>query len=440
MNNFKKTISNLAFSPGMFDQLSFYTRRLKQEESVRRLGLILIIITMFLQLFAAMVPAERSLAASSNDVIRGGVNNIGQLRSKYYSQADVRALYNRFGITGGDIEVSGVKNVSFNFQSEGSKGTRTIGRTNFQSTNDNYLGLFAGTKFYSRSAAEWRGSTPAYDFGKHKGTDNNYYRIWVLKDCGNIAYRLLDRPTSPKPAPAPTAPIIAPTPAPTPSPPAPAPTPTPAPTPITAVPVVAKPTTCRDTGTCLPPERKKLAENITQRLSTTLTAASLAKPDNVVEYTLVTTNKNDVDIVQYDIEDNIADLLDYAELDKSFLAKEQGQLLADKKTIAWPKQTITAGQTDKKVFRVVLKNTLPATNQPNTTAPDFDCKMQNGYGNEIIIKVDCHPIKKMEQLPNTGPGTAIVAAFSLSTLSGYFVARARLLAKELGIIRKSWRG
>jgi hypothetical protein len=524
MSSFKKIVSTVAFNPGMFDQLAFYSRRLKQEESVRKLGLVLIIFTMFIQLFAAMVPAEKSLARSDNDVIQGGVDNIGQLRSKYYAQADVRALYNRFGITGGDIEVSGVDNTSFNFQDQGSKGTRTVGRTNFQSTNDNYLGVFSGSKFYSRSAAEWQGSTPAYFFGQHKGTDNNQYYVWVLKDCGNIAYRRVDSvgtltPSSPVNIPTPQ-PTIASQPAPPVTPPPPPETVTPQevtctsltadkksgtkslkvkfngaysasppsivsgltfnfgdgtsikqsgttiehtytntseqPVTYTAYMVVHStlgdkrspacevtisviPEVCENNPSCVAPKRVKRVQNITQNLTSAKTLVTKAKASDVIEYSLVTTNTNNVAINNYKIEDYIGDLLDYSNLDQEFLKSQGGSFSSTTKTITWPSQTIKARSEIKKTFRVTLKNPLPSTNRPNATSPDFDCKMQNGYGNEVVVNVNCSPVKTIEQLPNTGPGTAIVAAFSLSTISGYFVARARLLAKELGIIKRGWR-
>src|SRR5688572_14356451 len=149
---YRKVLSNLAFSPSSIDQVSFYAKRLKQEQSVRRLGLFLIVFSMLIQLFAATIPPEKSLAASNNDVIYGGVSTIDELRGKYHSKADVKALYNRFGITAGDIQKGKAHNYNFKFQVQGDRGTRTVGRINFASTKDHNLGKFAGTTFYSRSA------------------------------------------------------------------------------------------------------------------------------------------------------------------------------------------------------------------------------------------------------------------------------------------------
>ncbi len=131
-------------------------------------------------------------------------------------------------------------------------------------------------------------------------------------------------------------------------------------------------------------------------------------------------------------------MLDYADLDTAFLTSQKGTYLTDRKTITWSVQEIAPGGELKRTFRVVMKNPLPTTNQPNKTAPDFDCKIQNIYGDEVAIPVDCAVIKTIEQLPNTGPGTSVAAIFTMTVLSSYFFARSRLLAKELTLVKKDY--
>ena len=208
-----KLLSNLSFSPNLIDSIDFYTKRLNRESSVRKLGLVFIVLAMLVQIFAAIVPPEKSLAQSpDNDVIVGGISSMSQLQGKCYdgNYANVRALYGRFGLDCSDIDTnkilsSGVDhiNITFDFQYQGSQGTRTVGRTNYHHASTNNLGSFAGTTYFSRPASSWPGSTPAYFMGKHKGTDNNYWYVWIIKDCGNIAYRPAPAPPAPAPAPAP---------------------------------------------------------------------------------------------------------------------------------------------------------------------------------------------------------------------------------------------
>lgn len=426
---YRKLISNLAFSPSTIEQVSFYARRLKQEESVRRLGFVLILISMCIQLFAALAPPEKSVAASRNDVIYGGVTNIDDLRSKYNSNADVRALYNRFGLGSGDLTRAGASKVNFNFQQQGDRGTKTVGRINFSNTNDRNLGSFAGSTFYSRSASEWQGSTNAFYFGKRKGTDGRWFYVWVLKDCGNIAFRPTTGPSATvkpvpkppvkdilKPGPAPVVPI----------------------TPVTTPPPETSPESPPEIPT--PPNIKavKSVRNITQNLSSELTNKTPARGGDIIEYTLRVTNTGESPFRNYTIEDNIDDILDYATLDTGYLSAQGGQFTGGH-TVSWPDQTIPAKGKVEKTFRVTVKETVPSTNTPNATAPEFDCRMQNGFGSsEVTVMVECPVLKTVEELPNTGPGTTVAIMVSVSVLAGYFFMRNRLLSKEVGIIKRSY--
>ena len=53
------------------------------------------------------------------------------------------------------------------------------------------------------------------------------------------------------------------------------------------------------------------------------------------------------------------------------------------------------------------------------------------------MTVECPVMKTVEELPNTGPGTTVAIAFTVTTISGYFLARNNLLAKELKIVKKN---
>lgn len=424
-----RIISNLPFNPSLVEELSFYSKRLRQEKSIRRIGFVMLALSLLVQIFAATFPVEKSLAASDNDVIRGGVNNLQQLRNKYNSQADVKALYQRFGLEIGDLRDGGAQHINFGFHDQGSQGTKTVGRINFSYTNSESLGRFAGSTFYSRSASEWQGSTAAFAFGKQTGSDGRDYLVWVLKDCGNIAYRPVDnfqagvgpqqtvekpKPQPKKPNTTPKFPIATSTPT---------STPTPVPTPEIPIDITAE----------------KFAVNLTQNLSAKQTTAIPAKANDVIEYTLITKSKTGKVVNNYTIEDYVGDLLDYAELDMASISAQGGKYNTSNKNIVWENQTIPAEPTGlKKTFKVTLKSSIPKTNSPNATAPDFDCLMQNGYGSQITIRVDCSVIKNVETLPNTGPGETIAISFTIASLAGYFLSRNGLLSKELFIIRRNY--
>lgn len=428
-----RLISDLPFNPSLVEELSFYGKRLRRENSIRRLGFVLIILSLLVQIFAASVPAEKSIAASyqGNDVIPGGpVNNLQELRNKYNSMPDVKGLYQRFGLNIDDLQDGRANHINFGFQDQGSQGTRTVGRLNFSYTNDQFVGNFAGQNFWSRNAAEWQGSEAAFAFGVKRGTDNKTYMVWVLKNCGNIAYR----PTEAQQAGIGQAqgfqtglsnnqPVQQ-------------------PKPTTQSPV--KPPTTFSTAFVPVPnvpgkiEIRKSAVNITRDLSPKLTVETPAKPDDVIEYTLFTKTTGNKTVENYKIEDYVGDLLDYSELDMASIASQGGHFDSKTKKIIWDNQKIEPGSEVKKTFRIKVKHKIPKTNSPNKTAPDFDCRMQNGYGNEVVIAVDCPNIKKIETLPNTGPGDTLIIGFGLATLSGYFLARNNLIGREIFIIRRNY--
>ena len=100
---FRKLISNLPFNPSLVSQVSFYTKRVQQEASVRRMGFGLIALAMFIQMFAVIAPPERSLAASDNHIINGLRTRTDILTAWDGAGSDIPAIYGKFGLTRADI-------------------------------------------------------------------------------------------------------------------------------------------------------------------------------------------------------------------------------------------------------------------------------------------------------------------------------------------------
>lgn len=59
---FRKIISNLPFSSTLVEQLGVYAKRIKKEETTRKLGLLFIALTIIVQLFILMQPPESANA------------------------------------------------------------------------------------------------------------------------------------------------------------------------------------------------------------------------------------------------------------------------------------------------------------------------------------------------------------------------------------------
>ncbi len=69
---FRKIVSNLPFSPALVGQLGFYAKRLRQEETTRRLGLIFVALALIVQLFAVFQPSE---SANATDTVKSNIGN-----------------------------------------------------------------------------------------------------------------------------------------------------------------------------------------------------------------------------------------------------------------------------------------------------------------------------------------------------------------------------
>lgn len=77
---FKKIISSLSFSPALVGQLGFYAKRLKKEQTTRRLGLIFVALALVVQSLVVFQPPESANASSPGDFVSGGLG-LGSNRS-----------------------------------------------------------------------------------------------------------------------------------------------------------------------------------------------------------------------------------------------------------------------------------------------------------------------------------------------------------------------
>lgn len=180
---FKKLISNLPFNPSLIGQVSFYARRLHKEERLRRLGLIFMVLSLIVQMFAVASPPERSLAASANDIIYGGVQTTGDLVDAYMRNAggDVQAIFAHYGV--GTSELAQAQDSSVDTRGDNVNRYYSIGRT-IGSRSDSFEVAIPGssTPIYMRTLGGWAEKVwPAFSLPSSK-----YGRVWILKDCGNI--------------------------------------------------------------------------------------------------------------------------------------------------------------------------------------------------------------------------------------------------------------
>jgi hypothetical protein len=191
--------------------------------------------------------------------------------------------------------------------------------------------------------------------------------------------------------------------------------------------------------TALPPapltpqiEQSKAAAYINQAasLSSTNAAGTIAKAGDTILYSLTTTNTGKGTQKDYVVTEDIADVLEYADVKDTRGGTLKGQ------TLTWPKQTIAAGATSVRSFVIKVKDPVPATPQNQFS---YDLRMDNVYGDSVHINVAPPPAKQIEAavqpLPRTGTGTSLLVVCFFTALSFYFYLRNRQLMREVKILR-----
>lgn len=193
---FRKLISNLPFNPSLLESVAFYAKRMKQEESLRRLGLIFVVFAMFIQMYAVIAPPERSLASSGNDHILDGLKTRDDiLRAWDNPSKDIAAIYSRFGLTREDIAALPMHpNVTVH---SNYADYWTIGRTSLSSPSladrnikqqykNSEIPVQAGpTTVYLRQLRAWDIKKPVNYYKAFEGWKNGK-QFWILVDCGNF--------------------------------------------------------------------------------------------------------------------------------------------------------------------------------------------------------------------------------------------------------------
>src|SRR5438309_5999691 len=100
---FKTIVSQLSLSPSAVSQLAFYAKRLKQERITRTFSAIAAVLMVGLQFATILAPPTTSNAASPGDIMYGGIVSKDDILNKYDASPELKALYNRFGISRQDV-------------------------------------------------------------------------------------------------------------------------------------------------------------------------------------------------------------------------------------------------------------------------------------------------------------------------------------------------
>jgi hypothetical protein len=199
-----KLISNLSFNPGTVDQIGFYSKRLKREESIRRLGLVMVALSMIVQIMAATFPAEKSLAYSDNHIINGVKTKSDILRAWDNPRSDVSRIYGKFGVTRKDIaDLPNKPNASIrsnenNFWSIGRNSLSGYSNIDKNYKDQEVAMNAAGTPIYLRPLKAWDASGTASTYKAFRGKNSTTGEtFWIIADCGNYTQIGRGQPVNP---------------------------------------------------------------------------------------------------------------------------------------------------------------------------------------------------------------------------------------------------
>lgn len=446
---FKKLLSNLPFNPSLIHQVTFYTKRIKKEKSIRKLGFVFMTLTMFIQMFAILFPPQPTLAESSNDIIRGGFATKEQaVLHCLNGSIDFFKILDYYGVgcdTLNSATTINIKSTDYNNRLD------SLGRNPQPANNpkngkpsDQYTVNIPGvSQLYMKNLWYWDTySSSSYKVLSMKNKHGQ--TIFILYSCANIV--TIDKYSPPAPTPSPT----------------PAPTPTPEPTPEKpdlCPKIIGKQYTKEECDVCpnIPgeqssanecypcPEAKtntakiaclsfdKTASNLTQKIENT--NKKQVKSGDEIRYTLKVTNKGSTDFVGFVFTEELNDVLEYSDI-----VTLNGGTIDITNKVTWPKIDIKAGSSIEKQFVIKVKNPIPNTIGSSSDPGSFDLIMTNVfYDKSISIFLPKTPVKIIEQtskeLPNTGPGENIAIGLLTIIIIGYYFARSKLYSTELTIVR-----
>lgn len=521
---FKKIVSQLSFSPALVGQLSFYAKRLKKEQTTRRLGLVFVALALVVQSLVVFQPPQSANAANASDMIPGGLG-LGSARSfsNFLGPYDrnerhQKDIYNYFGITREEIMGASSNFSHFTVGNRISWGFENRAGATTVSITD-----AAGTAVSTLYGRPLKTNNPVNDeIYAYIGHSNKAGWFAIMQSCGNLVTDIY--PTPPPP-------------------------PTPPPTPTAAkitssksavittqgnvdatkstakvndkvtfkltatnsgqtaatidfndniadtlsfsklidngggtlntktkvlswvavnvpaggtvsksftvqmnsslettktdcklVNIFTDSTVTVPVGCTLPPANivlSKSAKNVSQgNIDATTTTA---KEKDQITFTLTARNKGGTS-KDVTFEDMIGDTLEYSKLTDN----GGGTYTQSTRTLAWPTVNLKAGATEIRTFTIQILAQIPATPTGQSDPSSYDCRIENVFGNDVIINVNCPTPKVIEQvvpeLPHTGPTENMIFAGIVLSIVTFFYFRSKQLSTEVRLIRRDLNG
>jgi uncharacterized repeat protein (TIGR01451 family) len=490
---FEKLLSVLPYNPSLAHQLSFYSRRMREEAAIRRIGVFFLVLAFMVQFMAVLSPPQPTSASSSNDLINGGISSANDARNRCNQNDEHYGdIVNYFGISCADIAAAN----TVTLQSTGDANYYSMGRNSYgqhnpttgRNTNETPLNVPGPQgKIYVRLLHSFdSGPYSSYKALKVKSSVNG--RVYfILYDCGNLVSAGIPNPPNrckwnnnlfasdnkcfqpcryDHSIPADNNRCFQPCPikglgnVPKDSPKCHQPCPynkkisadsqkcfqpckynknIPSDSQKCFQPCQYNSSIPSNSPECKPCDKASKSNPAAcvsiHKAASNITAKiadandTTANPGDVITYTLSAQNTGKADVKGFVFQEDLNDVLDYADI-----TDLHGGTMNTNKSVSWPAQTIKAGKTASHQITIKVKDPVPQTPAAPGDPNHFDLVMTNVYGDTINIKLPGSPAKTIEgaaaTLPNTGPGTSLMVAAAIVIIGGYFYGRARLLADE----------
>lgn len=211
---FKKLLSNLPFNPSLIGQVSFYAQRVKRESSVRRVGLVFLVLAMGVQILAAAAPAQATLTGSSNDIIRDGFDTRSSaVLHCLNGSLDFYEILTYYGLGCDDVGNAQDTYIRSNADDYHSLGRNPV--TNPSPRNGKNWLIYT-VSIPGVSQPLWMKDLQYWDSGAYSTyhvlkITKNGRTFFILFDCGNIVTIGKFPIPSPPPPPPPPPPVVLPT-------------------------------------------------------------------------------------------------------------------------------------------------------------------------------------------------------------------------------------
>lgn len=318
---FKRIVSQLSFSPALVGQLNFYARRLRREETTRRVGLIFVALALVVQALTMVQPPEPANAASNSDMIIGGLGSpsnpsLDKFLSAYdRNDRNLQDIMNYFGIT--RAEITSMTYGNFQVGSRKTYGYENrAGAVAIDITNSSYQTV---RTIYGKPITVY-GTSPSKYITSFNGYSAKAGWFAIQRECGNLVTD--EYPTKPVPPPAP-ANIVA----------------------------------------------SKTALNNTQNIDASKTSA---KVNEKLTYTVSVKNTGGT-AKSVELADNLSEVLKYSKLTNA----GGGGLNTSTNVLSWGAVNVEPNATITKSYTVTMNNTLVST----TTS----CSMRNNFIDQVVL-------------------------------------------------------